>query len=108
MPIEFENGRLLRVVNPETEEELVIDDLCNLEFTANEIPDETTESFINRLKDVGEVSLKASLSINDFMDALAEAWRVLGDDFELGDEEEYQATDPISFDELMAIGGDEQ
>lgn len=36
-----------------------------------------------------------------FVDGLNSIWESLGDDFELADEEEYAATDPISFDELM-------
>lgn len=36
-----------------------------------------------------------------FMDALNALWENVGEDFELADEEEYVATDPISFDELM-------
>ena len=36
-----------------------------------------------------------------FMESLNSVWTAMGDDFELADEEEYVATDPISFDELM-------
>ena len=36
-----------------------------------------------------------------FMESLNSVWTTMGDDFELADEEEYVATDPISFDELM-------
>ena len=36
-----------------------------------------------------------------FVDELNSIWESLGDDFKLADEEEYVATDPISFDELM-------
>ena len=36
-----------------------------------------------------------------FVDGLNSIWESLGDDFELADEDEYAATDPISFDELM-------
>ena len=36
-----------------------------------------------------------------FMESLNSVWAAMGDDFELADEEEYVATDPISFDELM-------
>ena len=36
-----------------------------------------------------------------FIESLNAAWEAMGDDFELADEEEYIATDPISFDELM-------
>lgn len=48
----------------------------------------------------------ASSAISDWMDALNDAWASVSEDFELGDEEEYQATDPISFDELMEFGGE--
>ena len=40
-----------------------------------------------------------------FVDGLNSIWESLGDDFELADEEEYVATDPISFDELMGGAG---
>ena len=40
-----------------------------------------------------------------FVDSLNSIWESLGDDFELADEEEYVATDPISFDELMGGTG---
>lgn len=36
-----------------------------------------------------------------FIESLNAVWEKMGDDFELADEEEYVATDPISFDELM-------
>lgn len=36
-----------------------------------------------------------------FIESLNAIWEKMGDDFELADEEEYVATDPISFDELM-------
>ena len=36
-----------------------------------------------------------------FIESLNAVWAKMGDDFELADEEEYVATDPISFDELM-------
>lgn len=36
-----------------------------------------------------------------FIESLNAAWEKMSDDFELADEEEYVATDPISFDELM-------
>ena len=36
-----------------------------------------------------------------FIESLNDVWEKIGDDFELADEEEYVATDPISFDELM-------
>lgn len=36
-----------------------------------------------------------------FIESLNAVWEKIGDDFELADEEEYVATDPISFDELM-------
>lgn len=36
-----------------------------------------------------------------FIDSLNSVWAAMSDDFELADEEEYVATDPISFDELM-------
>lgn len=36
-----------------------------------------------------------------FAENLNAVWEKMGDDFELADEEEYVATDPISFDELM-------
>ena len=39
-----------------------------------------------------------------FIESLNAAWEKMGDDFELADEEEYVATDPISFDELMGGG----
>ena len=39
-----------------------------------------------------------------FTESLNAAWEKMGDDFELADEEEYVATDPISFDELMGGG----
>ena len=46
----------------------------------------------------------------DAIDALTYATRAfanaLGDDFELADEEDYVATDPISFDELMGGMGE--
>ena len=41
-----------------------------------------------------------------FVDGLNSIWESLGDDFELADEEEYAATDPISFDELMGGMGE--
>lgn len=41
-----------------------------------------------------------------FVDDLNSIWESLGDDFELADEEEYAATDPISFDELMGGMGE--
>lgn len=43
-------------------------------------------------------------SLAGFMDTLNAAWTALGDDFELGDEDEYRKTDPLSFDELMEFG----
>ena len=36
-----------------------------------------------------------------FIESLNAVWEKMSDDFELADEEEYVATDPISFDELM-------
>ena len=36
-----------------------------------------------------------------FVESLNSVWATMRDDFELADEEEYVATDPISFDELM-------
>ena len=36
-----------------------------------------------------------------FLQELSAAWGAVGEDFELASEEEYIATDPISFDELM-------
>lgn len=39
-----------------------------------------------------------------FIESLNAAWEKMSDDFELADEEEYVATDPISFDELMGGG----
>ena len=41
-----------------------------------------------------------------FVDGLNSIWESLGDDFELADEDEYAATDPISFDELMGGMGE--
>lgn len=41
-----------------------------------------------------------------FVDGLNSIWESLGDDFELADEDEYTATDPISFDELMGGMGE--
>lgn len=46
------------------------------------------------------------VSTHDFLDALNSAWMRLDDNFQLKDEAEYIKTDPISFDELMGIGGD--
>ena len=46
------------------------------------------------------------ISTHDFLDALNSAWMRLDDNFQLKDESEYIKTDPISFDELMGIGGD--
>ena len=45
--------------------------------------------------------LFASAYDMSFMESLNSVWTAMGDDFELADEEEYVATDPISFDELM-------
>jgi hypothetical protein len=39
-----------------------------------------------------------------FIESLNALWEKIVDDFELADEEEYVATDPISFDELMGGG----
>lgn len=36
-----------------------------------------------------------------FLESLNAVWEMMDDDFELADEQEYVATDPISFDELM-------
>ena len=36
-----------------------------------------------------------------FIEKLNAVWTAMDDDFELADEEEYVATSPISFDELM-------
>ena len=41
-----------------------------------------------------------------FVDGLNSIWESLGDSFELADEDEYAATDPISFDELMGGMGE--
>lgn len=41
-----------------------------------------------------------------FIESLNAVWEKMGDDFELADEEEYAATDPISFDELMGGVGE--
>lgn len=41
-----------------------------------------------------------------FVDGLNSIWESLGDEFELADEDEYAATDPISFDELMGGMGE--
>ena len=42
-----------------------------------------------------------------FLESLNAVWEKMGDDFELADEQEYVATDPISFDELMGgVAGD--
>lgn len=49
-------------------------------------------------------STMSTSSLAGFMDALCAAWTTLGDDFELGDEDEYRKTDPLSFDELMEFG----
>ena len=44
-----------------------------------------------------------SVFSTSFMNTLNAMWESLGDDFELSSEEEYVATDPISFDELMGV-----
>lgn len=49
-------------------------------------------------------SAMSASSLAGFMDTLYAAWTTLGDDFELGDEDEYRKTDPLSFDELMEFG----
>lgn len=54
--------------------------------------------------DLGKVDPR--ISTHDFLDALNSAWMRLDDNFQLKDESEYIKTDPISFDELMGIGGD--
>jgi hypothetical protein len=41
-----------------------------------------------------------------FIESLNAVWEKMVDDFELADEEEYVATDPISFDELMGGMGE--
>ena len=41
-----------------------------------------------------------------FIESLNAVWEKMSDDFELADEEEYVATDPISFDELMGGMGE--
>lgn len=46
------------------------------------------------------------IGTQDFLDALNSAWMRLDNNFQLKDESEYIKTDPISFDELMGIGGD--
>lgn len=68
---------------------------------------EALESALLHIKkdtaDVGAIvrSAKAFSVCSSFMDVLNYAWKFVGDDFELADEKEYAATDPISFDELM-------
>ena len=47
----------------------------------------------------------AGLSTEELMTKLNDAWETLGDDYELGDEEDYALDDPISFDELMGCDG---
>lgn len=94
--ITFENGSRIEV--PEIRAmSVVFDDPDEMPIT-NIGAQEATFSL-----DVGAIarSAKAFSACSSFMDALNYAWKFVGDDFELADEKEYAATDPISFDELM-------
>ena len=55
--------------------------------------------------DTAPSAASASSAIATWMDALNDAWINIGEDFEIDEEAEYQATDPLSFDELMNFGG---
>ena len=45
----------------------------------------------------------AGAHVTSFIESLNAVWGKMDDNFELADEEEYVATDPISFDELMGV-----
>lgn len=55
--------------------------------------------------DTANSAASVSSAIATWMDALNDAWINIGEDFEIDEESEYQATDPLSFDELMNFGG---
>lgn len=110
----FENGRRLEV--PEIRAMSVeLDDPNEMPITSIEAQEAnfSMEGTINlntmqdairdALDDYVSYLAKAFAGAYDtsFIESLNAAWEKMSDDFELADEEEYVATDQISFDELM-------
>lgn len=122
--ITFENGRRLevpeiRAMSIELDEpnEIPITSIGSVEGTIN--LDAMQDAIDEAMRRQGTINLDTILTRDaldsviylakafagaygtSFVESLNAVWEKMGDDFELADEEEYVATDPISFDELM-------
>lgn len=82
-------------------QESILGELIRPSYSVAEVSETAPEFTAQRAKP--KSTMNTSLFAG-FMDTLSAAWTALGDDFELGDEDEYRKTDPLSFDELMEFG----